>query len=81
MLGSERANGIDVEGVAIEVDRHDRRRAVGNLRLNRGRIQRVVIRVNIGKDWRGSGQSDRVGRGCEGEGRNNDFVAGAYAGG
>ncbi len=62
-------------GVPIQVDGHDGSGAGSDGRLDTGRIQRVGLGIDVGKDRRGSRQGRRAGRGHEGEGGADDFVA------
>ncbi|MNI67972.1 hypothetical protein D3C73_1236340 [compost metagenome] len=79
VLGSDCADSVHVEGVAIEVNRHDGGRAIRDLRFDGGRIKRVVVQVHVGEDRSCSSQGHGVSRGRESERRNNDFVAGTDA--
>ena len=67
--------------VSIEVDRHDRRRSLSDGRFDAGRVEAEGVFVNVGEDGGRAAQGDRVrGRG-EGEGGDNDLIAGADSGG
>ena len=71
-------DGVDrvhLAGHAVDVDRHDGPRAVGDAALDRGRVHRKRGRVGVGEHRQRLVRQDRVVGGDEREGRADDLVA------
>src|SRR5436309_14664130 len=63
------------------MDRNDRLGTRGDPLLDLARTNIESLRIDIGEDGRGPNQAYCIGRGNEGEGRDDDFIAGANAAG
>ena len=73
--GTEGAQGVEVAGLAEEVDRHDRRGARRDLPGGVFEVDVEVVRVDVDPDRGGAEAGDGAGGGEEGEGREEDLVA------
>ncbi len=77
---ADRAQLVELAGIAVDVDRDDRLRSLGHGRLDRGRVEVVGVRVDVGEDGRRSLVHRAVRRRDERVRRRDHLVAGAHAG-
>ena len=75
----QRDEGVHVRRQPDLVHGHDRLRALGDRALGRRGVEVVGQRVDVGEDRRRAALPDGVGRGDEGQRRDDDLVAGADA--
>src|SRR5207248_2004310 len=77
---AERAQLVELAGVAEHVDRDDGLRPLRDRRLDGGRVEVQRPRIDVGKDRRRALEDEAVGRRHEGDRRGDRLVSGAQSG-
>jgi hypothetical protein len=66
---------VEIDGLPVEVHRHDRGSPRRDRRLDRTRVEQARLRIDVDENRTGSGEQDRLDSGDEGERRRDHLVA------